>query len=475
MCIWIKKLLGTIKAKKMYSLIDTFGCTEVPPQDCPTFLERSVHRQFKNALKSYNIIVVYGESRQGKTWTIERYCPNQLRIGCNAEMDIRALKEEMLHLVNTEVLQVEHTITDEYSEGESSSAVIEGGMHADTQLGISGQLKSSAGLDTSASHAHKETVKTSYPTVDMTSSAEFVDVIKAKSNGKFFVFDNFHYLHPSVQQQFCSLLKEFNYKGIKIIIVGVWKDASRITSLASDLLNRCQHIDIGSWNDEELEMVVEKGEQALNIEIAGKAKELYKTCCAKNIGIFKDFLQKYCQRFDIEQTQSAKKVLDSVETARDVANEVVLEAFKPLRDRAVNLALPQRVKKDSKHMRQKIVIAIMELIVNNDIEIIQQGIGINSIAAQIDKLCEELGDEKINISNLTQELGLIHLREENRQTGSNFIPLFFYDRSNKKLLVIEPTIYEIKAYNIRLLEDIIVELKENMIAPISIETCLSQT
>lgn len=61
----LKKLLsGSIR--KDYTLLDTFGCPECPPQDCPTFLERNVHRNFQNALKSYNIIVVFGESRQGK-------------------------------------------------------------------------------------------------------------------------------------------------------------------------------------------------------------------------------------------------------------------------------------------------------------------------------------------------------------------------------------------------------------------------
>lgn len=82
-----------------YSLMDTFGCPECPPQNCPTFLERDVHQKFQNAIKSYNIVVVYGESRQGKTWTIERYCPAQLRIGCNASMTVEQLKKEMLNLL----------------------------------------------------------------------------------------------------------------------------------------------------------------------------------------------------------------------------------------------------------------------------------------------------------------------------------------------------------------------------------------
>lgn len=61
--VWFENLF---KKKQEYKLIDTFGCTERPSVSCPTFLERKVHTQFLNAVQSYNIIVVYGESRQGK-------------------------------------------------------------------------------------------------------------------------------------------------------------------------------------------------------------------------------------------------------------------------------------------------------------------------------------------------------------------------------------------------------------------------
>ncbi len=57
---------------------------------------------------------------------------------------------------------------------------------------------------------------------------------------------------------------------------------------------------------------------------------------------------------------------------------------------------------------------------------------------------------------------MLHLREENRQTGTNFIPLFYFDKANKKLLVLEPTVYVIKEYNESLLTDISDELEKNV-------------
>ena len=145
-----------------------------------------------------------------------------------------------------------------------------------------------------------------------------------------------------MQQQFCSLLKEFNYQGIKIIIVGVWKDASRITAMAPDLLNRCAHIDIGTWSDDELREVSSKGVKALNIDIDPEANELFICCAANNVGIYKDFLQKFCQEFDVLETQPEKRSLYSSDSAKKVSDEVISEAFTPLHDRLINFAMPQR-------------------------------------------------------------------------------------------------------------------------------------
>lgn len=124
--------------------------------------------------------------------------------------------------------------------------------------------------------------------------------------------------------------------------------------------------------------------------------------------------------------------------------------------------MPQRDRKDSKRMRLKIVIAVLRLIIEDNNGKTQNGIHLNIIKDKLDILCQEWMEDPIGISNLTQELGLIHLREENRQTGVNFISLFYFDKANKKLLVLEPTVYVLKEYNNTLLSDIADELEKNV-------------
>ena len=131
-----------------YTLNETFGCPETPPMSCPTFLERNVHKQFKNALIAHNLIVVYGESRQGKTWMIDKYCPNQYRIGCTATMNVEQIKKEMLFAVGVDVLNVEHTITQQAKTGVKST----------TSMGV--DLLAKAGVDCESVEAQEETIKT---------------------------------------------------------------------------------------------------------------------------------------------------------------------------------------------------------------------------------------------------------------------------------------------------------------------------
>ena len=93
----------------------------------------------------------------------------------------------------------------------------------------------------------------------------------------------------------------------------------------------------------------------------------------------------------------------------------------------------------------------------------QAGFSITDIKKEVDKISAEVGEESVGISNLAQELGIIHTREENRQTGKNFISLFYYDKANKRLLVLEPTIYEIKSYRPELIKDIATELMDELL------------
>ena len=420
--------------KIRYTVEDTFGCREHVPKNCPTFIERQEHIRFKHAVASKNIIVVYGESRQGKTWAIQRYCPNQCRIGCTSDMDIERVKAAILEALNISLQEI--------SEIEESETKTRGGASVDFKMN-----HIQAGAGTSGIIKKTQTASTTRVNVDLNSIKSFTDAIKCSLQERYLVFDNFHYLEPNVQRDFCSLLKEFNYADIKVIIVGVWKEATKITSLASDLTDRCAHIDIGMWSKKDLLNVIEQGEKALNIEFSNEVKDFFCEICVNNIGIFKNFLQMYCLKLNIEETQKSKKICDDIGLAKQIVEEYIsYEALSPLSDRIKNLSKPRRMKKDSKKVRAKIVSAILELVIEYPISKVRIGIPAEEIVSEIEKKCKIVG-LSLQKSNILQELGLIHEREDNSTVGANAIPLFYYDKQKKMILILEPSFYVVKMYN----------------------------
>lgn len=446
-----KNLLRTIRnfLKPKYSVTNVFGCSERIPPRCPTFLDRDIHRSFANALEANNIIIVYGESRQGKTWAIEKYCKKQIRINCVMGMSVDDIKKRMVSELGFSTAPVEHiTRHSKIKAREFGGGVKHKGFQANAMA--------------SRQRTIEEQVTAIYPEIDVGDHSKFIGALNDKANDRYFVFDNFHYLSIDVQQAFCSLLRDFNYHGIKIIIIGVWKEASRITSYAPDLINRCAHIDIGTWQEKELLSVATLGESALNIKINPNILKQFAKYSVHNIGIFKDFLLKFCQENSISKTQRKLTYLDSAKSTDLTLRHVFDESYKPLKDRLINLSTPKRDKQDSRHMRKKIVCAVLELIASKRNNDIAKGIELNAILYEISKASALRNEPNIPNSNITQELGVLHQREENKGVQENFIPLFYFDTAKRKLFVLEPTVYFVKSYAIGMFRKIIDEINSEV-------------
>lgn len=85
------------------------------------------------------------------TWT----AADLTTLQCRLSMDIKQIKIDMLHAVNVEICEIEHSITEEYSSGSN--------MY--TEVGAS--LISKAGGNSTTATAHSETIKTKYSTVNI--------------------------------------------------------------------------------------------------------------------------------------------------------------------------------------------------------------------------------------------------------------------------------------------------------------------
>lgn len=272
-----------------------------------------------------------------------------------------------------------------------------------------------------------------------------ISAIKNNIRDNFIVIENFHYLNNSVQKEFASSLREFLYHKIRVIIVGVWKETTKIASYVSDLSNRCEYIDIGDWLKPDLLEVLKKGDIAMNTNISPEVVNLFVENSGYNIGIFKSLLKNYYKIYGIHETITGdKRILDDIEIANRAIDKSYMELIVPVLERIETLATQK--KRGSKGMRYYIVKAILSIMDRTSSDNLLNGIPFQDISNEVNNY------EGVNFDsgNIKQELIQLHLREEtgksNKGMNINLIPLFYFDRSknNGKLFILESALIAAK-------------------------------
>jgi hypothetical protein len=415
-----------------YTLEEVYGIGEIPPEDCPTYIVRTAHKDFSYAVQhEKQHIVVYGASRQGKTWLVEKYCPNFIRVGCDAKFTREELFKAILHELGVKVGNVQTGSKIEVT-GEGK---IEGKGSLDVPL--IGKKELTAGGRLNVSDGSNE--QFTYVNISLSNQTEVVSAIKKHIGGRFIVIENFHYLDPAVQKTFASSLREFLYSQIRVIIVGVWKETTKLVSLASDLSNRVEPIDIGDWKEDELLEIVINGDKSLNTQTDLTIVQRFIENSGRNVGIFKSLMKNFCKVNGIYETQKSRTVLNDIDRAEEAIEKSYQEVIVPTLDRIHKLATSKRGGR--KGLRYYIVRALLDIMATSDVDTLIKGIPLNDIVTKI----QNYKEETFQPQNIKQELMVLHLRDEtvslegqeDGTTHANFIPLFYYDQGKDRVFIVE--------------------------------------
>lgn len=420
---------------QVYTLDQVYGLNEIPPSQCPTYIERSAHKEFAYCTTHEALhVVVYGASRQGKSWLIQRYCPPFVRVGCDASFTRETLFKSILRELGVRV--------GELTEGTSSqlSGAFEASANGQLRFPLVGQGSACASLAAEKSSAITKALTSK--NIDLTDQNEVIETIQGVLEQRLIVLENFHYLSPETQRLFAASMKEFLYHGIRIIIVGVWKETTKLVSLATDLSNRIETIDIGDWTDEELLEIVRLGDRALNVKTDPKVASLLVSAAGNNVGIFKSLMKHFCRLSGVQSTREVTLNLDSLSHAQQAIEKNHQEVVVPTLDRVRKLATQKKA--GAKGQRYYIVRALLDIMADSDPGQLLQGIPFNSIVAKI----KSYGEEEFQTSNTKQELLALHQREETISIGEggnpNFIPLFYYDQGKDRVFIVESALLAAK-------------------------------
>ncbi len=296
----------------MPKLNEVFGIgTSVPVY---TYVNRSgLDEKFKYLLSTERHIVIHGSSKQGKTILRKKNLTEtqSIAVQCRAVTTCLGLYTEILG-------QIGAAVPTELSESTSISGEV--AAKGSAKVGIPVIAEGKIGTDVSG-RLEKTSEK---KTISVGKNAESLRYVsdQVKRSGRRVVIEDFHYVPEEEKESLAFDLKAFWDMGTFFMIVGVWAEQNLLQYYNGDLSGRIEEIDI-QWNNEELNEVLNKGEESLNMAFGAEIKAAIIEDSNQNVGLLQRIAEKYCfncgiletvKTYALPQMTNSQEMLDKART-----------------------------------------------------------------------------------------------------------------------------------------------------------------
>lgn len=230
-----------------------------------TFIDReSINQKLVNALQMPGKqIIVYGHSGSGKTTLLINKL-NQLYERHITTRCMKGLKFDQLILDAFDQLAPFYKSEISTKNTESLSVEITG-----SYIALQNKIKNSETLET----AQKEN-RILPPQLTPQALGKFLGQAKCC-----WILEDFHKIDESEKMQLSQLMKVFmdlsdEYADLKIVALGAVDTARQVVNYDPEMRNRVSEIHVDLMTTEEIENIIRKGEEVLNIEFGGDTKSL---------------------------------------------------------------------------------------------------------------------------------------------------------------------------------------------------------
>lgn len=294
------------------NLEDVFG---ISPGQLASYVERKADQQFTQYCQSSKHIVIFGSSKQGKTSLRKKNLPEDegISVNCQSNWSLKNLYESILKRAGYQP-QISEERKSAKSGKSGGSIKVKGSVP-----GLSGAV--SVGGDAGEAQGTTKTFQTLE--IDPNDPNDIILALKQINFEKWIVLDDFHYLPQDTQRDFAAALKAFyDESNVRFIIIAVWKDQNRISSLG-DLALRCVSIDADVWRDDELYHVIKKGENALNISFPQRLKRDLVNSAAGSVYIIQEVCFRLCQEEEVFEAQKARKSIGRRKKVEPLIEDVI--------------------------------------------------------------------------------------------------------------------------------------------------------
>lgn len=396
---------------KQYKTSEVFGISRDLPLNYVT--RQDVDASLVENLTRDKHLVVYGSSKQGKT-SLRKHCLQEndyIVVQCSNKWSLAELHAAILKQAGYEVTQsTTRTITGKNRILAKLVATVWG-----SGMEVEGEKE-----DERSNSVTKQPLELDPEDVN--------DIIRALDKFKtIIVLEDFHYLNIDTQKDFSVALKAFHEKSdLCFMIVGVWLEEGRLTVYNGDLTGRVVAINADKWKKEELEEVINSGENLLNIKFDNNFKIALLNECFESVYFVQEVCYKCCKLNGIHETQKNKQEIGEEINAKTFIKEVVEEQ----KGRYVSFIsqFSAGFQDTTLEMYRWLLLPILI----SDVEHLEEGLRLSEIRKILQ--ANHPMKKELNVGNITQALQ----SAASLQVKKDIKPIILdYDQTNIKLNVVD--------------------------------------
>ena len=402
---------------------EVFG---VSNEQISSYVERNaVDIKFIEGLERNKHIIVFGASKQGKTALTNKHLKEDkfVRVNCSPQTTSIDIYKSILRQLNIE-------FEEERTEKTAVETAAKVSVKAKVKVPFFGSGE--GGAEGSGKSAREKEITYKSIEYNLALPQDVSEILNAINFDKRIILENFHYLDENIQKELAFHLRVFEDSNILFIVLGIWREKNRLAQYNGDLQDRLLEIPVEPWGFADFRKVISIGENLLKVSFKEIIDKLISSSF-DSIGVFQEMCKETCIAANVLETQ--KEPINLLLHQLATAKEKKLDDYSGRHIRSIETFVEQKAR-SSTEVPLYIAYYFIKYLFGLEFNIIQGGISRQAIQEGIKKNHHRPDD--VRASDMSNFLHNI----VSSQIKKNIIPpLFDYDRSTRKLKIIDSTLY----------------------------------
>ena len=239
-------------------------------------------------------------------------------------------------------------------------------------------------------------------------------------------------MDENIQKELAFHLRIFEDSNILFIVLGIWREKNRLAQFNGDLQDRLIEIPVEPWKSEDFKEVAAIGEKLLAVSFEEIIDEII-TNSFDSIGVFQELCKEVCFASNVNNKQ--KKTLNLIGENLKIAIAKKLDDYSGRHIRSIETFVEQK-SKSSSEVPLYIAYYFMSYLFSLPFDSIQEGIKRPVLHNGIKKIHHRPDD--VRASDMSY---FLHNIVSNQIKKCIIPPLFDYDRSTRRIKIIDSTLY----------------------------------